>query len=481
MATTKKTPAKDKKSSAIVDQAELSAKTPLPFESGKGFSYVSSSPYLQFLSPDDKYAKLLLEGRLLSATHNACITTKRDYCAGSGFHHIEANKRIDKKLLDWLKSVNMKDESAVEINRQIFEAFFTWGNIPIEMVRYEFAGKRYFCVYPHNLMEWRLGEPDSDGIVKYAIQSKLFLQDQFVFSNEKDSKTRKLPIYNPRNLNRSRAQATPGFNWVKDGNVERSLIWYKHSVSGFDNYGLPSAVAALIYQILEYKGARYNLDNFENNMVVSAILALKGSMSQPELNKIGKRIITAHTGDGKRGRVVVVGSEEGIDGSDIHNLDTHQEGSFKEIDTAWSEKIILANQWDAVLAGIVSPSTFGKGSNFVTKILEIKKNTVIKPAQRDLMDKVWSRIFTEVGKWMGWKIDVDNIEIKDAVDISGLTDVDITPAVKINEVRQSRGLPKDTTEKGDMYLGELKGEQMQGVYVKAPSKSKKKEKDVQQK
>ncbi|WPV66277.1 hypothetical protein [Chitinophaga sp. LS1] len=348
--------------------------------------------------------------------------------------------------------MNKKNEPASTLVEKNFEDFFTWGNVPIELVRFTSAGQKYFFVYVHNFLEWRLGVPDDDDIITYAIQSKLFLRQKGYLTADEIKRAKKLPLYNPRQSEKE--------NWFKDENgVQRTLIWHKNPVSGFSYYGLPSAIAGMIYQILEYKGARYNLDNFDNNMVVSALLALKGNLSQQEADRIGKKAIQTHTGDGKRGRVMVVASEEGIEGSDLHTFDTAKDGSFSESDDKWTQKIILANEWDAVLAGIQSSSTMGKGSGFLTKIIEHINKTVILPAQQDLMDNVWTTIFKVAGEWMGWDLSKYKLAIKSNVDISGLTDVDITPAVTVNEVREAKGLPDDPTEKGSMYLGELKGKQ----------------------
>lgn len=442
---------KPKRSSQpVVDRADMSPSEPIPFEGGKAFSYVNQQHYLPFLSPDDNYGQLLLESRLLSDTHNACVITKKDYCAGSGFQAKDDTK-LDPKLIEWLSNVNLNSDPATEVSKQEFENFFTFGNAPIELVRLTVAGKKYFYIYPRNPLEWRLCEPDEDDIVQEAIYSKLFLR-QGILSSDDYKKSKKLPLYNPRKKDTD--------NWKKFPNgTERTLIWYKHAMAGFPHYGLPSAVSSMIYQILEYKGARYNLDNLDNNLVVGAILALKGSISQGEADRIGKKAVKTYTGDGKRGRLMVVASEEGIDGSDLHNMETYKEGSYQKSDEIWTQKIILANQWDAVLAGILSPNTLGKGSGFITKILEIKQNTVIRPAQEDLMTKVWKPILIEASKWIGFKADPDNIEIRNSIDISGLTDVDITPAVKVNEVRKAKGLPGDPSPKGEMYLGELNQKQ----------------------
>lgn len=390
----------------------------------------------------------MLEARLLSPTHNRCIVSKSRYCVGDGFASIDG-KDLDPNFVQWMKTINRKSSSARKASKQLFEDFFTWGNVPIELVRFKVAGTPYFCVYVHNFMEWRLGSPDEDDICDTALQSKLFLRNARCLTRDEIRRSKKLPIYNP--LNKDSA------NWKKmpDGS-ERTVIWYQNTFSGFPYYGLPTAVASMIHQILEYKGARYNLDNFDNNMVLSAILALKGNLSQDEANRIGKQAVKTHTGDGKRGRVMVVASEEGIDGSDLHTLETSRDGSFIEADDKWQDKIFVANEWDPILCGVMSQSAMGKGSGFFTKVLEWTNRNVILPAQQDCYNEVWYHVFKLAAAWMGFNIDPSNIQIQTNIDISGLTDVDVTPAVRVNEVRRAKGLPEDPTTKGEMYLSELK-------------------------
>lgn len=437
-----------RKPASVSNQVKLDAKNPIPFEyGGTTFSFVNNVSYLPFLPPNDNYAQMLLEARMLSTTHNACVTTKKDYCAGEGFMFEEGtDTNLPKEMLEWFQSMNMRNESLSKINKRIFEDFFTYGNVPIEIVKFTVAGKARLFVYPHNFLEWRLCKPDEDGVVTHAVQSKLFLRTGYVTLQDiKNGK--KLPIYNPMRTEKD--------NWLKDDKgVLRTLIWYKNSVTGFPYYGVPSSLASMIYQLLEYKGGRYNLDNLDNNLVAAAILVLKGALGDQEANRIAKKIIDSHSGDGRRGRTVVVASEEGIDESSLHKLDTKTDGSFTEADSKWSEKIILADQWDAVLAGLISPSTLGKGSGFLTKIIEVKLNTVIRPAQRDLMDEVWNHILKIADEWLGFKIGDRKIVFKNSIDISGLTDVDVTPAVQVNEVRKAKGLAEDP--------------EMAGVYMTAP-------------
>lgn len=442
MQVAKKTNVTGKKNKPRVsNQVTVDARNPVPFGNDLIFSFANQTRYLPFLPPKDNFAQDLLEARLLSVTNNACVTTKKDYCAGEGFQDIQG-RELAPEMLTWFKSMNLRNEGLTEINKNIFEDGFTYGNIPIEVVRFESMGKKQLFIYPHNFQEWRLVKPNEDDICEYAVQSKLFLRRGWVIDPEVIKHSKKLPIYNPARPEKK--------NWFYDKDTDsfRTLIWYKNRVTGFPYYGIPSNIASLISQLLEYKGGRYNLDMFDNNMVVAAVLALKGQLSQDEATRIGKQVVNTYSGDGKRGRTIVVASEEGIDGSDYHQMDTKKEGSYVEADNNWVQKIILANQWDAILAGIVSPSTLGKGAGFITKIYEIKLKTVIKPAQQDLINKVWNHIFKIAEEWLGLKFSQFDIEFKNSIDISGLTDVDITPAVMINEVRKAKGLPEDPKQDG---------------------------------
>lgn len=436
-------PAQKKGKVNVSNAVRLDPTTPVPFEFGASsasYSVVSGQPFIPFLPGKTDYANMLMELRLTGTTHEACITTKKDFCAGNGFHDLKA-RPFDQAILDWFKSMNLNNQSCLKLLKQMFEGKFTFGNVPIELVRFTVAGKPKLFLYVHSLRDWRLGKPDKDGFVRYAIHSPFF-SHRGQLNQDEIKASRRVNLYNPQRRQRD--------VWSKgDNGEERTLIWLKNDVVGFPFYGLPESVASTIFSILEYKGGRYNLDNFDNNMVVGALLALKGNLSQQEANRIGKDIIKSHTGDGKRGRVAVVASEEGIDSSSFHPFDTQKDGSYTTADALWTQKIILAHKWDAVLAGIVSPSTLGKGSGFLSKIIEHKLNTVIKPERQDLIEEVWSHIFTIAEEWLGLPFSKYEIDIKNHIDISGLTDVDITPAVQVNEVRLAKGLPEDPAKKGE--------------------------------
>lgn len=429
----------------------LDPNNPIPFEyAGEAFAYVNNAKFIPFLFPKNNFFDTLLEAKMLSATHTACIETKKNYCAGRGLFDQEG-KDFGQPVLDWLKSINAKNESADKVNRKFFGSHFTFGNTPLEVVRFTVAGKKMMYIYAHNVREWRKGAPESDGIIRSAIMSKLFLKQGVITADAlKNSMT--LPIYDPRMPNSAK-------NWWTDPTgAQRTLFWLQNDMEGYDYYGMPSAVASLAYQIAEYKGIRYNIDNFENNMVLSAILALKGNLSQEEANKIGKEIIKTHTGDGRRGRVAVVSSEEGIDSSEFHQMQTAQDGSYMLLDDKLMAKIIMAHEWHPMLAGIDHGGALGKGNTFLRTIYEIKKKTVIDPAKQFLLDNFWQHVQVIAKIWFGagFGFDKYSLGIKDVDPISIISDVDPSSAIKVDEVRKALDLdPLEDKKKGQLLMGEI--------------------------
>jgi hypothetical protein len=162
--TTRLPTAKKKSRPPVSNQVKLDPNNPIPFEyGGQTFSFINRARYIPFLPPEDNFAEKFLEARLNSITNDRCVCRKRDYCVGQGFRYND-DQDLPKEFIQWCKSVNRKNQSVTKANRAAFESHFTFGNTPIELVRYTVAGKRYFHVYVHNFMEWRLGKADEDGV-----------------------------------------------------------------------------------------------------------------------------------------------------------------------------------------------------------------------------------------------------------------------------------------------------------------------------
>lgn len=387
---------------------KMDPKNPVPLEMGGSFfASDAGSFYIPFLTARNDLAQQLLEASLLSPTQNACIGTKTNYCVGEG---LIAGKNTaadnDQVFKDWLLACNARRQSMQAVIRKYFGSFFRFGNVPIEIVCGKAGDQKYVYVYVKNMLECRkapppAGKPQSEAVV---ISKRFRKRNSSIAVG--DSVT--IPIY-------KRGAFTKAEYWLKKGNTQRTMLWVQNETDGYDEYGLPSSFAAFGDQILEYEGTRYNLDLLENNMVVGGAVVLEGSVTQPEINTLGRTIVNQHTGAGKRGRIAVFGSQQGISNSKFLKFETAAEGSYDKMDAKATKKIILANEWDATLAGLPGEGgSLGKGAGYMQEIYYQKMQTVIRPAQSYMLEQFISPLLEICDAWLGTQWSTYGVDIKPA-------------------------------------------------------------------
>ena len=386
---------KRKPATRVSAEVKLDAKNPIPIEySGVAFSAIANRGYIPFLEGDDTFFTTLLEARLLSTSQHACISTKTNYTIGEGLQ-VRKSEAEAKAWKEFSKAVNGRRQGLNSVIRKAIDTFLNFGNAPIEIVRGAVGNLKYVYIYCHNQIDCRLGKPNDENEVTEMIYSQHFRR-RGMFLDEKSARI--IPFYKKTRIGKEKI-------WKKDPKtgVERTAIWLKNEIAGYDHYGLPSSISSIHHQKAEHDAVRYNLDNLENNMVVGGVVVLQGNLSQEESNRIGRKIINQHTGAGKRGRVAVISSEEGIDDSKFLPMDVRKEGSYKELDATAQSKIIFSNEWDAVLAGLMDSSSLGKGAGYLEEIYEQKMATVIRPLQSFFMENLILPYLEICDDWMGTK------------------------------------------------------------------------------
>ena len=426
--------------SRVTNKVTLDPRNPIPLELGNiPLSSVDGRRYIPFLSPKDNFFNTLLEARLQSTTQNACVVTKTNYTVGDGvvIRNLKDKQVADPQWLEFFKYSNNKRQGFNRVYRTIVETFLTFGNVPIEIVVGSAGKKKFLNIYVKNQLDCRLEWPDKNFEVNNLIVSRFFRKQGSVTLTEENCTA--IPLY----------KAGPGTKdkmWLEgkdaDGKptgVKRTAIWLKNDVAGYDYYGLPSYVSALINELQEYQGGRYNLDNLENNMTIGGMLILTGNLSEDEASKVSDTIINQHSGEGKRGRVAVVASEEGIDNSKYISYDTHKDGSFIELDDKAMQKIIFANEWDSVLAGLPSGGGLGKGNGYLNEVYQQKLKTVIRPLHRLIHDSVIVPLCeiadAELGtKWSEYEIDVQTSNLFDDTTEANTTVKGIEAFLKVVEM-----------------------------------------------
>jgi hypothetical protein len=420
-----------KATSVVTNVASLDATTPIPLEhySPKAFLLNSNRKYIPFLEPKDNFAQLLLEAKLLSPTNNACVNSKTEYCIGSGWY-LKDTEQEDKELTEWAVCVNRKSQTLNDVIKSIFDNLWTVGNAWIEVVKGKIGDKPFVKIYLNSFLDMRLAMPDDDDIPVQAYKSKHFRRQGIWSLKEEDAA--KLPLYTSNPLDKS---------WVKgDDDFERTIIHLKNSVSGYDYYGMPSNVSCLPQQILEYKVARFNMDNFDNNLVIGGMILLQGSLTPEEAQKLGNNIIAQHSGDGKRGRYVILAGEAGIENTKLVPFERQKDGDFIEFDKRIEQKIISANNWDALLAGIQQGGALGNGgSGHLRSVFDIKYKTVIEPMQTYVIEKFLMPLLQICDAHMGTKFSKHKLGLKTVVPVSFLGDIDVNSILTKNEGRKALG------------------------------------------
>lgn len=428
----------ENKRAKISNHTTLDAKNPIPFEpTGDSMAFLFSGKkqkYIPFLAPKDNFFQLLLEAKLLSPTNNSCVNSKAHYCSGNGFiFNDDVNEELITQFEAWSKRVNKKGQNFLKVVKSVFVNHFTVGNNFLEIIRGKVGSTHFIKVVNRPFLDCRLSEPDEDDISTDVIISKKFRSKNAW--NLVENQVVRLPIYYGQDLKT--------FKWHKDSKqgTEHCIIHLKNEVSGYEHYGMPDNVSSLPWQIMEYKSARYNLDNFENNLVIGGVVFVSGNLSNDEAKDVGKDIIYSHTGDGKRGRWAVV-SGQNIDAakSGIQSFDTHKEGSYIELDNNTVKKIIDSNNWDAALFGQHNTTGLGNGGfAYMNSIYEIKKETVIKPTQTTIINDFIKPFFEIYDNWCNTKFSDLKIAFKEVRPVTVVGAISVNKIITKDEGRKILG------------------------------------------
>lgn len=406
----------------VQNEVKLDVANPIPFEingTASAFYFDGASKYIPFLNPKDDFFNTLLEASLLSPTNNSCINSKIFFCSGKSFRIKDADEKLTKEFKTFQKRVNNKRQSLGKIIDSFFSKHFRTGNNFIEIVKAQAGGTKKVFVHNRNFLECRLGEPDENDNPQTVIISKKFLKTDTWTIDDKNSV--ELPLFNYEDTK---------WKMMPDG-TERCVMHIKNEMDGYEYYGMPENISSLPWQILEYKGARYNLDNFDNNMVVGGAIVLNGNFSDAELTKVATRINRQHVGDGKRGRWVVLSNKQGA--GNIQNFQKQTDGDFLKLDENAEQKIINANNWDKALYGGSENRGLGNGGNaYLKNIFKIKHKTVVEPTREIIIEEFLMPYLQIVDEWTGskwgdYEYEFESINIEDLIeyiDINSITTVD---------------------------------------------------------
>ncbi len=410
----------------VTAEVKLDAHNPIPLELENVFGFSpGGNKFIPFFAGSDSvygynsFFINILRARQESPTQNACIVAKTRYTIGDG---IILNNSADKKGSDdkawteFARRCNVDGKALNTVLREVFDNLYTFGNACIEIVKGEVGGRRFLHVYCKNTLDCRKAWPDENNTSNAVVISRWFRKPG-VYNLTQRFNIR-IPFYRTGPGNKSKywvPDAMAKENPAKDGTtltgdtpangtrVWRTAIWIKDEYPGYDHYGLPSWLSSLVFGKLEYESAYFNLDNIDNNMNPGGMLTVASSMSEEEVTKLSRKLNRQYLGKGKKGRLLVVASENGVESSRYEPFSTIKEGSYIDLVNISREEIISANEWDGALIGKSEKGTMGKGGSYMNELYQQKIKTVIKPRHRQVKDELLTPLMEIADEWLGTK------------------------------------------------------------------------------
>ena len=444
----------------VVNSVKLDPKNPVPIQyNGDSFYVVSGKKYLPFLDKKDNLANLLLEARLTSTTQNSCIESIAQSVIGKGMKITDV-ENPETEFVNWLKCVNDKNKSIDYVLQAALEGERTFGNQFVEVTKFELNGKKFIKLHLHSFLFTRLSEPTEDEDEPTGvIISKLFAKKGYKKIDLE--KSRVVPLWRDNIIEKDKC-------WKKnDDGSYSTMLHLKNEVSGIEHYGLPASISSLRNQVNEARGEQYNLDNFENNMILGGLLILKSAMTQEEAQETAKNILLSHVGEGKTGRIAVISSEEGLKDVDFKPFETQKDGSFIELDKLTTSKIITANGWAKEFT-VAESAGLGKGGAYLRSLWDLKEAMLLNPLRQKIIDELVIPIVKIYADFHDKKELLKyTFSFVSSMPFSFMGEVDPETFMKVKEARTLAGLDADEAN-GEKYLSEMKSK-TKDVQTKPPT------------
>lgn len=330
-------------------------------------------------------------------------------------------------LNERLMSVNSDGETLVEVAEKVVMEYLVYGNAYVSFSKTS-AGKGIFC---HHLpfVKGRVSEKSG------AVQPHIGFNDEWKLRTWTDANVVKIPVYP---------------NWSepdKDG-VQRTVIHLKDHAPGFEYYGLPEWVAALMYSEMEYRIAKFNSSKFENSFVPSGVLQFFGATSPEEAKAIVADVKKKYVGTGKNGGLLVQVLRDEALKANYTKMEDDSEGAFLELSRIAAQAIVSAHRWTMSLAGFATKGQLGSNEQMRNEF-EVAQNTVIKPLQNMLCRRFLNVYLKEIAQTdkslSGLYLDIQN-----TTPVSFLGSININDVLTEDERREVAGYgpkPKEAEQK----------------------------------
>ena len=375
-----------------------------------------------FKDSNNTYINDLAKRAKRSSTHASILSSKLSYILGDGIQIIRKDLEPyedgdNPKLEEYLNSINSYDESIEEVFSRLAYDFLYSGNGYLQVIR----EKDRINIFHQDSSQVRLGKAVDNKIDKAFISS-----DWTEIKNNKplsDQNVIPIDVFNKN----SKSQ-------------KKSIIHIKEYSPEHFYYGLPEYVSAIKWIDIEYKIPSFNLTLFENGLLPSGVLTLRGDVPEGYKSPVDyvNDIKDKFTGEDNTSKFLVQLVDNDVNDASFDPFTNINEGHFRLLQELAVQNIISAHKWHPSLSGIQTAGKLGTNQE-IRSAYEIVLNTTIRHYQKKLLKPL--NTILELAGFGEYELTINN-----SYPVSFGSEISANEVLTLDEKRQELGYEIATEE-----------------------------------
>lgn len=434
---------------------------------------IKTIPY--FTNRND-FALLLTRLIEVSPTHRVCIFSKADHVVGDGFTLevgtandimiTKTKKEIkppkDKAILeasDWMKNVNEDEETLSDIVRKIAINYDAYGGVWVEEIRGKVDSKRFYHI---NVI-------DSPKCLFQSVKTGERIETVFIS-----------PDWTSEYVQKIKPEALQLNTWFKVKGTERRISYLKAYSPLRDIYGIPPAIASLLFHHLELEIPSHNLERFYTDFMPKVFMQFfaPDGMNDAKKKQFYDDLEKTYTRKGgkRRGLFAQIVESKKME-ANIHDFsDQRTDGDFLGLTDKSEHVIFKSHQWHPLLAGVPTAAGLGN-STLIMNVFHLYNKATTQPRQRLFTARLINPIFNRAAEWLRTSFQEHSLRLSTSIPISFVGELNVNKMFSVNEGRAFLGQPKhEDEETGEGLIDNGKGAELTLTDPNADPKGKKSKK-----
>lgn len=339
------------------------------FANTVGTNYIHGVEILPFtgdgvrIKSQNTYPQVIAEINRNSPTSSVCINVKSRVICGSGVDY----DSLDRDVQDFFRFINDKDEDIEEILASVTNDFVEFNGFALK-VFWNNAGK-VVQIEHVPFPKVRLGRPDTNGKVKYAVVSNNWDINN---STAIPELTEVFPLFNPETF--KEITVVNNIRTLSEDQQANGvqLFYYKKRDTSInkttDFYPLPSYISAMDSIITEMNIQISNTSVLQNGIGGKYIFKFAYKpQTDEEYNDLNTQLLGSFTNASNNGGIISLFAENESQIPVIDKVEPLEADVYVNLDNNVVSKILRAHDVPPILAGVDSAGAFSqRGSEIVT-------------------------------------------------------------------------------------------------------------------